>query len=347
VSDGDAPPSSGEAERPSIGFAAPLLRAGGEAPLVAAVVVSHDGLAYTRACLASLRASTGVRLHVIVVDNASREEERRALAAEYAGAPDVEVLQLDENRHFAGGVNAGAARGIALGAGFLMILNNDTELAPDCLSLLVAAATREHDAGIVGPALLDVREPDRALSLGERYSAWSLAVPRTLLRVRDAGDGTPYRVGGVMGSALLVTRECFLRVGPYREDLLVYYEEVDFCLRARRIGYRPLIVPRAVVRHDGMRGFASGLTPYAARLKTRNQLLVLRSHGGPLDWAAFLPVYAALVATSSLLYAARGRGDVVRALWRGVAEGVRGRRAGRGTGGRSGMGAGERRAGAR
>ena len=48
-----------------------------------------------------------------------------------------------------------------------------------------------------------------------------------------------------MGSAVLVTRECFLRTGPYREDLLVYYEEVDFCLRARRLGFRPLLVPRA------------------------------------------------------------------------------------------------------
>jgi GT2 family glycosyltransferase len=305
------------------GFGAPLVR-GGELPFVAAVVVNHDGIAYTRACVASLRRSRGVRVHAIVVDNASRPEERRALEEEYRGASDVEILLLTENRHFAGGVNAGAARGVALGAGFLMILNNDTELEPDCLALLVETAIAHHDAGIVGPALLDVREPDRALSLGERYSAWSLAVPRTLLRVRDAGDGTPYRVGGIMGSALLVTRECFLRVGPYREDLLVYYEEVDFCLRARRLGFRPLVAPRAIVRHDGLRGFAAGLTPYAAHLKTRNQLLLMRAHGGLLDWAAFLPVYAGLVATSSLLYLARGEREVVAALWRGVGEGVGG-----------------------
>ncbi|HZR82397.1 MAG TPA: glycosyltransferase family 2 protein [Candidatus Binatia bacterium] len=317
MSDRDAARAEGPA------FGAPLVRSGGEPPLVAAVVVNHDGLAETRTCVASLRNAMGVRVHVVVVDNASREAERRALADEYAGADDVELVLLPDNRHFAGGVNAGAERGIARGAAFLMILNNDTELEPGCLAELVATATAHHDAGIVGPALLDTRRRERALSLGERYSPWSLAVPRTLLRVRRAGDGAPYRVGGVMGSALLVTRECFLRVGPYREDLLVYYEEVDFCLRARALGYRPMIAPRAIVRHDGMRGFASGLTPYAARLKARNQLLLLRDHGAPLAWIAFLPIYAGLVATSALLYELRGRHEVVAALWSGVREGVR------------------------
>ena len=178
-------------------------------------------------------------------------------------------------------------------------------------------------AGIVGPALLDLPPPHRPLSLGERYAAWSLALPRTLLKVRSSGDGTPYEVGGIMGSAILATRACFERVGPYREDLLVYYEEVDFCLRARALGYRPLLVPRAVVLHDGIRGFTAGLQPYAAHLKCRNQLLLMRAHGGVLDWLAFVPVFVALVVVSSLIYALRGRRDVVAAMWRGVRDGLR------------------------
>jgi len=295
----------------------------GAAPLVAAIVVTWNGGAVTRACVASLRASDGVAIRVLVVDNASAEDERRRLAADLGGLPDVELIQLEENRHFAGGVNAGARRALEIGATHLLFLNNDTTLAPDCVRLLVEAALARPGAGVVGPALLDLPPPHRPLSLGERYSAWSLAMPRTLLKVRSAGDGTPYEVGGVMGSAILVTRACFERVGPYREDLLVYYEEVDFCLRARAHGYRPLLVPRAVVLHDGMRGFTAGLQPYAARLKCRNQLLLMRAHGGVLDWLAFLPVFAALVVASSLIYALRGRRDVVAAMWRGVGDGLR------------------------
>ncbi|MBM4416631.1 MAG: glycosyltransferase family 2 protein [Chloroflexi bacterium] len=291
-------------------------------PLVGAVVVTWNGGAVTRACVASLRASTGVPIRIVVVDNASRADERQALVDEYGAAPDVELVLLDDNRHFAGGVNAGARCALEHGATHLLFLNNDTVLAPDCVRLLVAAADGHPEAGIVGPALLDLPPPHRPLSLGERYSAWSLAVPRTLLKVRSSGDGTPYHVGGIMGSAILVTSDCFRRVGSYSEDLLVYYEEVDYCLRARARGYRPLLVPRAVVLHDGMRGFTAGLQPYAARLKCRNQLLLLRWHGSLADWLAFVPIFTALVVLSSAIYAAKGRRDVVAALWRGVAEGI-------------------------
>ena len=315
--------TAGRTEDPGAGFGAPLVGPDGAPGPVAAVVVTHDGPAAAIACVASLRASRGVLPRTVVVDNASRPENRAILERELGGLPGVEILALPENCHFAGGVNAGAARALAQGAGFLFVLNDDTEIAPDCVALLVEAAVRHPDAGLVGPALLDVRERDRALSLGERYSTWSLAVPRSLLRVRDPGDGTPYRVGGIMGSAVLVTRECFLRTGPYREDLLVYYEEVDFCLRARKLGFRPLLVPRAVVRHDGMRGYAAGLTPYAARLKTRNQVILVRDHGGPLAKLAFAPIFAALVGASAALYAARGEGDVVRALRDGAVDGLR------------------------
>lgn len=295
----------------------------GRPAVVAAIVVTWNGGAVTRACVTSLRASAGVDLRILVVDNASRDDERRLLLDDYGAAADVEILQLEENGHFAGGVNAGARRALEIGATHLLFLNNDTTLAPDCVRLLVAAADANPAAGVIGPALLDLTPPHRPLSLGERYSAWSLAVPRTLLKVRSQGDGAPYPVGGIMGSAIMVTRECFLRVGPYREDLLVYYEEVDFCLRARSRGYQPLLVPRAIVLHDGMRGFAAGLQPYAARLKCRNQLLLMREHGSVADWLVFLPLFFALVVVSSVLYGVRGQGAVVAAMWRGVAEGVR------------------------
>jgi len=291
-------------------------------PLVGAVVVTWNGGDVTRACVESLRASSGVPMLIVVVDNASRDEERQALVAEYGAVPGIELVLLDDNRHFAGGVNAGARWAIERGATHLLFLNNDTTLAPDCARLLVDAADAHPDSGVIGPALLDLPPPHRPLSLGERYSAWSLAVPRTLLKVRSAGDGTPYRVGGIMGSAIMVTRECFLRVGPYSEELLVYYEEVDYCLRARACGYRPLLVPRAIVLHDGMRGFTAGLQPYAARLKCRNQLLLLRWYGSIADWLAFVPIFALLVVLSSAIYALRGRRDVVAAMWRGVAEGI-------------------------
>ena len=288
----------------------------------AAVVVTWEGGATTERCVASLLAQDRPADEVIVVDNASSASERGRLRAAFADRAQVRLLLLDDNRQFAGGLNAGARTAIAAGAERLLLLNNDTVLAPDALGRLQDALTATCGGGIAGPRVVDLRRPDRVLSAGERHSLPLLCVPRTLVRYRRS-TREPYPVSGVMGCALLVTRACFEAVGGFSDEIAVYYEDVDFCLTARARGYGAVVEPRAVVQHDGLRGFASGLTPWAAYLKARNPWLVMRRHGGTAALLAFVPVYLAMVGASAALYLLRGRGDVVRALGRGVRAGVR------------------------
>ena len=94
---------------------------------VFAVVVNFNGGDVTHACVASLRASRGLRPRIIVVDNASCSAEQDRLHSDWADAEDVELLCLPENVHFAGGVNAGALRALEQNATHLFFLNNDFE----------------------------------------------------------------------------------------------------------------------------------------------------------------------------------------------------------------------------
>jgi GT2 family glycosyltransferase len=294
----------------------------------AAVIVSWEGGATTDRCVASLLAQDQPPDEVIVVDNASSTAERARLVRAWADTAAVRLLLLDDNRQFAGGLNAGAAAALAAGADRILFLNNDVVLAPDALRLLEAALDADPGAGIAGPVVRDLAHPERVLSAGERHVLPLLCLPRTLLRYRPRAGGA-YRVSGVMGCALLVTRACFEAVGGFSTEIEVYYEDVDFCLGARRAGFAALVEPRALVQHDGLRGFAAGLTPWAAFLKARNPWLLLRRRGGVLDWITFVPTYAAMIAASAALYAGRGRGDVSRALWRGARAGISVARGGR------------------
>jgi len=294
----------------------------GDAARTAAVVVTWEGGDATRRCVASLLAQVPPVERVIVVDNASGLPERAALGRDFAGEARVELLLLDENRHFAGGMNAGAVHAFRAGAARVLLLNNDTVLEAGALARLGVALDGDVDAGVSGPCVRDLAEPDRVLSLGERHVLALLCVPRTLLRYRRRRD-RPYRVSGVMGCALLVTRPCFEAAGGFDEQIQVYYEDVDFCLGARAHGFAIVVAPDAVVRHDGLRGFASGLTPWAAYLKARNPWLLLRRHGGPLAWLTFVPSCTAMIGASAAIYLARGRRDVVGALARGTTAGLR------------------------
>lgn len=287
----------------------------------AAVVVSWEGGETTDRCIASLAAQEAPPAEIIVVDNASGAAERRRLSTAYGRRPGVRLLLLGENRQFAGGLNAGATAAFAAGADRVLLLNNDTVLAPDALRLLGDALDATPDAGIAGPRIVDLARPARVLSAGERHVLPLLCMPRTLLRHRPRGTA-PFAVTGVMGSAMLVTRPCFEAVGGFMENIEVYYEEVDFCLSARARGYTVIVAPAAVVWHDGLRGFAAGLTPWAAFLKARNPWLVMRRHARVGAWLAFVPSYPALIGASVVLWMLRGRLDVVRALVRGAAAGA-------------------------
>lgn len=287
----------------------------------AAVVVSWKGGATTDRCVASLLAQDPQPAEVIVVDNFSGPAERERLQAVHGRTSGVRLLLLDDNRQFAGGLNAGARAAFASGAERVLLLNNDTLVEPGALRLLGLALDAAPTAGIAGPLLVD-RDSRRVLSAGERHLLWALCVPRTALRHRGPRDA-PYAVRGIMGSALLVTRACFEAVGGFDTDIEVYYEDVDFCVGAQARGFTLVLEPRAVVSHDGFRGFVHGLTPWAAFLKARNPWLLVRKRGGLASWSTFVPTYAVMVTSSAALYALRGRGDIARALGRGALAGLR------------------------
>jgi GT2 family glycosyltransferase len=286
----------------------------------AAVVVSWEGGATTDRCVASLRAQDPPPDEVVVVDNASSAAERERLGAGEGREPRVRLLFLPENRQFAGGLNAGGREAFAHGAERVLFLNNDTVLAEEALRLLGAALDAHPGAGIAGPLVRYADAPARVLTAGEVHSLPLLCAPRSLLRPRRRGPAA-YSVSGVMGCAMLVTRACFEAVGGYSRRSWCY-EDVDFCVGARAAGFGLLIEPCAQVYHDGFRGFVQGLSPWAGFLKARNPWILMRRRAGLGSWLTFLPSYPLMIGASALLYYARGRGDIARALLRGAWAGV-------------------------
>jgi hypothetical protein len=286
---------------------------------VAAVVVAWNGGAAVERCLASLRTQGVFR--VILVDNGSRDAERSRLQRLFGGRPEMQLILLQENRGFAEGANIGLRAALDAGAQSILVATQDVILAPEAVAEL-ATALRAGGAGIAGPLVLDLSS-GRELSRGERLIPAWICLPRTLLRHRRA-DNEPFEVSGVMGCLLLLSADCARATGGFDPSFFAYYEEVDLCLRARAAGFRILCVPAARVWHDGLRGFLGGFTPLAAELKARNLVWLMRRHGSPARWLAFLPTYLLLVAASALLYLVQGRVEIAAALGRGAMAGIAG-----------------------
>ena len=118
---------------------------------LAVLVLNWNGLADTRVALASLlacRVPSGWRVDLMMVDNGSTDGSAAAVRREF---PAVDVVELAENRRFAGGNNEGLRRALGAGADAVMLVNNDTEADPGLFEHLIAALEADPTAGAAAP----------------------------------------------------------------------------------------------------------------------------------------------------------------------------------------------------
>ena len=219
-------------------------------PLVYVIVLNWNGWRDTAQCLAALRAGTYPNLHVVVVDNGSTDGSPQ-LIAPLLEAPWGELIQAGCNLGFTGGANLGLRLALERGTDYAFLLNNDATVAPDCIATLVQEAERRPEIGLVGPKIVWAGEQGRIWSAGMSV-AWHRATIASHRGEPDSGrfDGSRV-VQGLSGCALLTKRAVLERVGLLDERYFAYYEELDWCLRARRAGFRCLYVGTARASHVG------------------------------------------------------------------------------------------------
>lgn len=239
---------------------------------VAVVVVAHNSAADLPACLASAHAEGAGE--VVVVDNASGDAS--AAVARDQGA---RVLVNSDNVGFASAVNAGVA---ATAAPIVFLLNPDAVLHPGALKQVAARLGSEQGIGAVGPR---VEHPDGTLQascrafpsvfvgavhgfLGLFWSDNPLSRRYTLAGWDHA---TERDVDWVSGCAVAISRDAFTSVDGFDPAYFMYVEDVDFCWRLHRHGWRVVYDPAAVVTHAI--GTSSGSAPFNLVIEHHRSML--------------------------------------------------------------------------
>jgi GT2 family glycosyltransferase len=218
-------------------------------------LVSWNVWADLRGCLLSLRQNPGVRLQIIVVDNASADDTVAHLRRDF---PEVELIANAENRGFAAASNQALA---AAEGRYLLLLNPDTVVPPHGLEELVAFADQRPEAGVVGPQL---RYPDGRLQYSARHFPTVTAalfrntpLSRLFPRARavqaylmaDWEHNEVREVDWVSGAAMLIRREAYEQIGPLDERFYWGSEDVDYCWRAHQAGWKVLYTPTPRIVH--------------------------------------------------------------------------------------------------
>jgi len=272
----------------------------------------------TIACVRSvLAAATCLSVEVVVVDNGSTDDSPTALTATFGCR--VRQLRLGRNAGFAGAVNAGLRYAFEQRAASALILNNDTVVDSRMLTVLGEAGRDYGEAGILAPLIYCMEPATRIWRMGDRDFGW-LPIPRRI------GDGEASRpvveADYVTGCGMLVRREVVEAIGYLDERFFMYYEDADYCARARASGFRILCVPAAKMWHRVSASLRSDKAALAY-WRARGQVLFYRKHARRGRWRLAHTFIVGKTVVGLVQNVLGGRLAQADALLRGTLEGYR------------------------
>ena len=247
-------------------------------PKVGIVIVNFNGTDDTLECVRSVVKVRYPNFRTYVVDNGSTVSPREKLSPHL---DDVTLIENDANLGYTGGNNVGCRRALEEKVDYVLLLNNDTTVDPGFLDPMVDAMERDDRLGMVTPKIYFYGQDRVFWAYGAAVGRWTGRSPHLGVYRKDTGQFDSIReVDRITGCAMFVRREVFERVGFLDDRFFIYCEELDWCLRTRRAGWRLEVVPESVIWHKGHRDSGRIGRPFIAYLQTRNQLLMLRKQSG-------------------------------------------------------------------
>lgn len=230
------------------------------------VIVTWNGLQDTLECLQSLNRLDHENRHVIVVDNASIDNSAQVIRAKY---PHITLFRSEINLGYSGANNLALRYALEQHSDYAWLVNNDTIVAPESLSRLVARAEQHENLGLISPVIHCYYKRESVQRSGTGY-----LVDRSTQRVSPVHKPLAWgdeKLSNLVlwGTALLLKCDAVRRIGFLDDRYFAYWEDVDYSLRALDAGFQTFIEPNAVVYHKGARSLGQD-SPICNYLGTRN-----------------------------------------------------------------------------
>ena len=244
-------------------------------PKIFIIVLHWNNIPCLIDCLSSLDAASYENYEVIVVNNGSSDlsgvQER--IKAE------IRVIQTSSNLGFSRGNNLGIREALKNKADYVLLLNDDTVVSPDFLSVLVDVGENNPDVGMLGPRIHYFDEPRRIWFAGAQFDPENCMVTTLGADQLDHGeDAKPFESDYLTGCCLLIKRQAIEKIGLLDERFFLYWEDVDWALRLTGARLKNLLVPSAQIWHKVSVSAGSQDSPLRVYHKTRSHLLLAQLH---------------------------------------------------------------------
>ncbi len=291
-------------------------------PKVSVIVLHWNREHDTRECLESLLSCSYQNLEIVLVDNGSANTSGEQLHREF---PSVVFLRNETNLGFSGGNNVAIQHSLQRGARYVVLLNNDTIVDPNFITPLVELAESTPTIATIGCKIYFHDQRTTFWYAGGVFRTGTGVARHRGMHEADTGryeriEETDF----VTGCMMFLRREALEQVGLLESSFFAYFEDADWCLRARRAGWRIVFNPHSKIWHK-VSASTTIDSPFYLYLTMRNKILMIRRHSSALKTMFFLPYlfyfYTRQLIRISLKWRSR---DGTRAVLYGLIDGLRG-----------------------
>ncbi|SFE32950.1 hypothetical protein SAMN04324257_01347 [Thermoanaerobacter thermohydrosulfuricus] len=237
---------------------------------VGIVIVNYNGGKYINDCVRSVFESTYKNYMVIVVDNASTDNSVKNLEEEFKDR--ITIIKNNENLGFSGANNIGIEYALQNGCEFVILLNNDTVIDKDLIHNMVSTSL-SNDNAIISPKIYYYNEPNKIWSAGGGIN-WKkgLSFHYGFNQVDKGQFDEKKEIDFATGCCVLIHKFVFEKVGYLAEEYFLYFEDTDFCVRARQEGIRIIYEPKAKLWHKVSSTTGGEESPITLYYGNRNRL---------------------------------------------------------------------------
>lgn len=249
-----------------------------------AVIILHFGeIKNTLNCLQSLnKIEDKKNIKVYIIDNGTNSISKGKIISLQIKS---KIIKSSTNLGFSGGNNLGIKEALKEGYKYIFILNNDAVIRHNTIEKLIEPFNTNEFIGITCPIITYYQNPERIWFAGGYlnksfcYTRHSL-INKTLNEYIDSKE-----IGFATGAAMMIKREVFDKIGLFSEDYFLYWEDVDFCTRARKKRYISYLVNKPLVFHKvssstGTEGKKT-LSPIKAYYYARNPFIFIKNNNFP------------------------------------------------------------------
>lgn len=253
-------------------------------PLITVIIPNWNGKHFLKKCIESLLNQTLTNFRIIVVDNGSTDDSVFFLHDTF---PEVHCISLPENKGFSYAVNRGIEQAETP---YILLLNNDIEVPPDCFAELIDAVKKLEEFDFFALKMINYHNRDLIDGAGDGILRGGVGYRYGTMEQDSELYNRGRQVFGACAGAALYTKDFFDTVGLFDEDFFAYLEDVDLNLRANCLGLRCYYIPQACVYHIGSATTGSKINAMTISLSTKNNLNVLVKNYPISLFLRFLPV---------------------------------------------------------